>query len=100
MRRIFGAKKAQAPPPTLDETTDRLTGRGDKWVQSWGLPLAAAQQQGCPHAGNLELMSSTHAQWQLFFVWPSGFPAGAPAPVSLHLPHTTYPEIVNAHAQA
>ncbi|GLC35560.1 hypothetical protein PLESTB_000193800 [Pleodorina starrii] len=30
MRRIFGAKKEAAPTPTLDETNDRLTTRGDK----------------------------------------------------------------------
>jgi hypothetical protein len=30
MRRIFGAKKEVPPPPTLDETTDRLNSRGDK----------------------------------------------------------------------
>ncbi|KAG2438916.1 hypothetical protein HYH02_010711 [Chlamydomonas schloesseri] len=29
MRRIFGAKKEEAPKPTLDETTDRLNTRGD-----------------------------------------------------------------------
>ncbi|KXZ49322.1 hypothetical protein GPECTOR_22g916 [Gonium pectorale] len=30
MRRIFGAKKPEAPVPTLDETTDRLDTRGAK----------------------------------------------------------------------
>jgi len=30
MRRIFGAKKEVAPPPTLDETTDRLDVRGNR----------------------------------------------------------------------
>ncbi|EFJ49680.1 hypothetical protein VOLCADRAFT_117132, partial [Volvox carteri f. nagariensis] len=30
MRRIFGAKKPAAPVPTLDETNERLSTRGDK----------------------------------------------------------------------
>lgn len=30
MRRIFGSSKPQAPPPTLDETTERVNLRGDK----------------------------------------------------------------------
>mmetsp|Transcript_18814 Transcript_18814/g.40499 ORF Transcript_18814/g.40499 Transcript_18814/m.40499 type:complete len:223 (+) Transcript_18814:627-1295(+) len=30
MRRIFGAAKEKAPPPTLDETTDKLSSRGDR----------------------------------------------------------------------
>lgn len=30
MRRIFGAAQPKAPVPTLDETTDKLQGRGDK----------------------------------------------------------------------
>jgi hypothetical protein len=30
MRRIFGAAKKEAPPPTLDETGQKLQGRGDQ----------------------------------------------------------------------
>ena len=30
MRRIFGAAKKEAPAPTLDETGEKLQGRGDK----------------------------------------------------------------------
>lgn len=30
MKRIFGARKPTAPPPTLEEAADKLTGRGDK----------------------------------------------------------------------
>uniref|UniRef100_A0A452ZFU2 Uncharacterized protein n=1 Tax=Aegilops tauschii subsp. strangulata TaxID=200361 RepID=A0A452ZFU2_AEGTS len=38
MKKIFGAKKSQDPPPSIQDATDRIYKRGDTWTRrsrSW-----------------------------------------------------------------